>query len=38
VKVPPIYADFLALGRFRTALVLDSKEPSLAGMAAAFTP
>ena len=26
VPVPPAYADFLALGRFRTALVLNSKE------------
>lgn len=28
VTVPPIYADFLALGRFRTALVLNSKDDS----------
>jgi hypothetical protein len=38
VTVPPIYADFLALGRFRTALVLDSKESSLIGLSGSVSP
>ncbi len=38
VPVPPIYANFLALGRFRTALVLNSKDNSLLGMASVFSP
>jgi hypothetical protein len=40
VTIPPIYADFLALGRFRTALVLNSKDDSatLAALARALVP
>ena len=40
VTVPPIYADFLALGRFRTALLLSSKDHSatLTTLAAALVP
>jgi len=40
VTVPPIYADFLALGRFRTALLLNSKDDSgtLISLASALVP
>jgi hypothetical protein len=40
VPVPPIYADFLALGRFRTALVLNFKDESgtLRALASALAP
>ena len=40
VPVPPIYADFLALGRFRTALLLNSKDDSgcLISLASALVP
>jgi hypothetical protein len=40
VIVPPVYADFLALGRFRTALVLNSTADlgTLTALASALGP
>ena len=38
VPVPQVYADFLSLGRFRTALILDSKDPTLLPLAGLLTP
>ena len=36
--VPQVYADFLALGRFRTALVLAPQNQSLMNLARAIAP
>jgi hypothetical protein len=40
VTVPPVYADFLALGRFRTALVLsaDADSGTLTALASTLVP
>jgi hypothetical protein len=38
VPVPDVYLDYLSLGRFRTALLLDSKNAKLQELAAHFVP
>jgi hypothetical protein len=38
VEAPEVYKQFLALGRFRTALILDSKAPALQKLAWEFVP
>ena len=40
VPVPPAYADYLALGRFRTAILLEdaSKSPALAKLTSQLAP
>ena len=38
VPVPPVYADFLSLGRFRTALLLNSDKPYSNTLATVLVP